>query len=79
MPESEAAQEPTMEEILASIRRIISEDHGDREQAQVAPEDSQTPPEDNYDDDQEPEPFTAEQFHEGDHPADAAPGSSREC
>ena len=73
MPESEAAQEPTMEEILASIRRIISEDHGDREQTQVAPEELQTPPGESYDDDQEPEPFTAEQFREGENPADAAP------
>jgi cell pole-organizing protein PopZ len=35
MSEPEAAQEPTMEEILASIRRIISEDENSRETAET--------------------------------------------
>jgi len=35
---SETAHEPTMEEILASIRRIISEDDAPEEKAQPAPE-----------------------------------------
>jgi len=38
MPESEAAQEPTMEEILASIRRIISEDDSGAQTAEALAE-----------------------------------------
>src|SRR5690606_37759036 len=38
------AQEPTMEEILASIRRIISEDSGAEEPAQAAGEAAPPPP-----------------------------------
>lgn len=37
MTNQSAAQEPTMEEILASIRRIISEDSGSKEEAEAAP------------------------------------------
>ena len=33
----QSSQEPTMEEILASIRRIISEDEAPAEEAEAAP------------------------------------------
>jgi len=39
----QTAQEPTMEEILASIRRIISEDDAPAETAQAAPEPEAAP------------------------------------
>ncbi|MCS6625364.1 DUF2497 domain-containing protein [Roseibacterium beibuensis] len=50
----QTAQEPTMEEILASIRRIISEDDAPAETAQAAPAESAADPE------PEPEPVEAE-------------------
>jgi len=74
MPESEAAQEPTMEEILASIRRIISEDHGDREQTEAASDEVQDAPEASYEDEQNPEQVATEQFSAEDSPTDPEPG-----
>ena len=48
----QTAQEPTMEEILASIRRIISEDDAPAETAEAAPAQTEADP--------EPEPAEAE-------------------
>jgi cell pole-organizing protein PopZ len=41
---SDSSQEPTMEEILASIRRIISEDETDSSAASAAPPRAEPPP-----------------------------------
>jgi len=59
MAQSNAEQEPTMEEILASIRRIINED--DEPQADAAPAEAQPAPEPEAAAEPEPEPeFQAE-------------------
>lgn len=52
MSSTEQAQEPTMEEILASIRKIISDDTAESEQA----EESAAPESDDVADEPEPEP-----------------------
>jgi cell pole-organizing protein PopZ len=56
------AQEPTMEEILASIRRIISED--DAPAAEAAPAAAESPPENEPAPMPDPEPEPAEEVKE---------------
>ncbi|MDP1642264.1 MAG: DUF2497 domain-containing protein [Phenylobacterium sp.] len=58
----QTSQEPTMEEILASIRRIISEDDApaDEAKAEEAPAEAAAPePESTYEPEPEPEPAPA--------------------
>ena len=55
---SDTAQEPSMEEILASIRRIISEDDEEGEEA--------APPEQTAEPEPEPEPEPEQDFEEDD-------------